>query len=116
MWAMPGGLLEVGETPIEGVLREVVEETGYRCKAVSLVGLFDSRMCGTTYPLHLYHFTFLCTPVDENPSVPQHQQESLDIKWFHEDSLPEDIDPGHRSRIPEAFRVWRGDLRPFFDY
>ncbi len=116
MWAMPGGLFEVGETPVEGVLREVVEETGFRCQAVSLIGVFDSRYCGTTYPLHLYHFTFLCTPLyDEIPSVPLHQQESLNVKWFHQDSLPENIDPGHISRISEAFRVWRGDKLAFFD-
>jgi 8-oxo-dGTP pyrophosphatase MutT (NUDIX family) len=114
-WAMPGGLLEVGETPVEGVLREVVEETGFQCQAISLIGVFDSRYCGTTYPLHLYHFTFLCEPLDEKSKVPLHQQESLDVSWFHEDSLPGDIDPGHISRIPEAFRVWRGDERAFFD-
>ena len=27
-WAMPGGALDVGETPAEGVLRESLEETG----------------------------------------------------------------------------------------
>jgi ADP-ribose pyrophosphatase YjhB (NUDIX family) len=116
MWAMPGGLLEVGETPLEGVLREVVEETGYNCRVISLIGIFDSRLCGTTYPLHLYHFTFLCAPLaNEKPKIPSHQQESLDVKWFHEHSLPENIDPGHKSRIPEAFRVWRGDIQAYFD-
>ncbi|UCG00755.1 MAG: NUDIX hydrolase N-terminal domain-containing protein [Candidatus Heimdallarchaeota archaeon] len=116
MWAMPGGLSEVGETPVEGVLREVVEETGYNCQAISLIGIFDSRLCGTTYPLQLYHFTFLCVPLeDEKQRVPLHQQETLDVNWFHEDSLPENIDPGHISRISEAFRVWRGDERAFFD-
>jgi len=34
--------------------------------------------------------------------------------WFAEGFLPEDIDPGHLSRIPEAFRVWRGDHRVLF--
>ncbi|MFX1517317.1 MAG: NUDIX hydrolase N-terminal domain-containing protein [Promethearchaeota archaeon] len=116
MWAMPGGLLEVGETPAEGVLREVVEETGYDCRVVSVVGIFDSRFCGTTYPLHLYHFMFLCTPLaEENQIVPTHQEESLNIKWFHENNLPENIDSGHISRIPEGYRVWRGDNRTFFD-
>jgi len=116
MWAMPGGLLEVGETPGEGVLREVVEETGYHCRIVSVVGIFDSRFCGTTYPLHLYHFTFLCSPLaEENQIVPTHQEESLNIEWFLETNLPKNIDPGHISRIPEAYRVWRGDNRAFFD-
>ncbi|MFX0123350.1 MAG: NUDIX hydrolase N-terminal domain-containing protein [Candidatus Hodarchaeota archaeon] len=116
MWVMPGGLLEVGETPVEGVLREVLEETGYQCQAISLIGVFDSRHCGTTYPLHLYHFMFLCEPLaDEEPRVPLHQQESLSIKWFQENNLPRDLDPGHISRIPEAFRVWQGDDRAFFD-
>jgi len=41
--------------------------------------------------------------------------EVLQARWFPEMELPQDIDPGHRSRIPEAFRVWHGDNRVFFD-
>ena len=48
LWAMPGGVFEVGETPAEGVAREALEETGVYCHIVSLVGVFDSRLCGTT--------------------------------------------------------------------
>ncbi|MHA1977104.1 MAG: NUDIX hydrolase N-terminal domain-containing protein [Candidatus Hodarchaeales archaeon] len=116
MWAMPGGMLEVGETPSEGVLREVFEETGLNCKVISLVGIFDSRFCGTTYPLQLYQVVFLCEALNEiNDVVAPHQHESLDISWFNEKELPANIDPGHISRIGEAFRVWYGDLKPFFD-
>ena len=115
-WAMPGGILKVGETPAEGVLREVYEETGLKCKVTSLVGIFDSRFCGTTYPLHLYQILFLCKPLDGNKKgQPPHQQESLDQNWFDEHSLPLGIDPGHISRIPEAFRKWHGELLPYFD-
>jgi ADP-ribose pyrophosphatase YjhB (NUDIX family) len=115
-WAMPGGALEVGETPAEGVVREALEETGVRCRAVALVGVFDSRLCGTLSRHHLYHFTFLCEPLpDEAVDEPSHAVEVLDVSWFPEDELPEDIDPGHVTRIPEAFRVWRGDARAFFD-
>ncbi len=116
MWAMPGGMLEVGETPSEGVIRETFEETGLKCKVVALVGIFDSRFCGTTYPLQLYQIVFLCKPLDDNKlDAPSHLQESLDIKWFNEDDLPTNIDPGHVSRIPEVYRVWRGDQIPYFD-
>jgi hypothetical protein len=50
MWAMPGGALEVGETPAEGVVREVLEETGVHCRPVAMVGVFDSRLCGYGEP------------------------------------------------------------------
>ncbi len=116
LWAMPGGLLEVGETPSEGVLREVFEETGIKCKTTAFVGIFDSRFCGTTYPLQLYQLVFLCKPLDEiEIEPPIHHRESVSRQWFKEKNLPENIDPGHITRIPEAFRVWRGDCEPFFD-
>lgn len=115
-WAMPGGALEVGETPAAGTVREAWEETGVRCRAMSLIGVFDSRLCGTTSPHHLYHFTFLCEPLNGGePERPSHGFEVLDVGWFPEDGLPGDIDPGHVSRIPEAYRVWHGDNRAFFD-
>ena len=115
-WAMPGGALDVGETPAEGVLREALEETGVHCRVLSLVGLFDSRLCGTQSRHHLYHFVFLCEPLSqEQVEEPSHAVEIQDMRWFLEDCLPEDMDPGHASRIPEAFRVWHGDGRVFYD-
>ena len=88
-WAMPGGMLEVGETPSEGVLREVFEETGITGKVIALVGLYDSRFCGTTHPLHLYHVVFLCKVLNTVEDViAPHQHESLDKNWFNEKDLP----------------------------
>jgi ADP-ribose pyrophosphatase YjhB (NUDIX family) len=116
LWAMPGGALEVGETPAAGVEREAFEESGLRCRAVSLVGVFDSRLCGTTSRHHLYQIVLLCQPLtQERVEPPPHPNEVLGVAWFTEDTLPANIDPGHIPRIPEAFRVWRGDVRPFFD-
>ena len=115
-WAMPGGALEVGETPAEGALREVLEETGVHCRPVALVGVFDSRLCGTPTPHHLYHISFLAEPLpDVEPEPPSHTHEVLDVRWFAEDELPENLDPGHVSRIPEAFRAWRDKGQAFFD-
>jgi hypothetical protein len=76
----------------------------------------DSRLCGTTSPHHLYHFLFLCEPLSEGaPQTASHAFEVLDVSWFAEDALPVDLDPGHVSRIPEAFRAWHGDSRAYFD-
>ena len=114
-WAMPGGALEVGETPAAGVVREAFEETGVRCLAVALVGVFDSRLCGLISHHQMYAFIFLCRPIGD---IPSHFQcdETLDTGWFAEDALPEAMQPGHLGRIPEAFRVWRGDPSAYFDH
>lgn len=115
-WAMPGGALEVGETPAEGAAREALEETGVRCEPVALVGVFDSRLCGSASRHHLYMFVFLCRPIPGAPRVePTHGHEVLEARWFAEDALPDDIDQGHVTRIPVAFRVWRGEQAAHFD-
>ena len=41
MWALPGGLLDMGEAVRDGVVREVREETGAEIEVVELVDLFE---------------------------------------------------------------------------
>ena len=41
MFALITGFMEAGETPQEGVTREVIEETGLSVDAVSLIGVYD---------------------------------------------------------------------------
>jgi ADP-ribose pyrophosphatase YjhB (NUDIX family) len=115
-WAMPGGALEVGETAVEGAVRETLEETGVHCQVTAMIGVFDSRLCGTKTAHHLYHFTFLAAPLSTDGfGNGSHKQEILDLAWFAEKGVPEEMDPGHVTRIPEAYRVWHGDTRPYFD-
>src|SRR6202453_3365532 len=40
-WSLPGGLLEVGESLIAGVSREVEEETGLNVEPLELIELLD---------------------------------------------------------------------------
>jgi len=40
-WSIPGGLLEVGESLVDGVAREVLEETGLIVEPVELIELLD---------------------------------------------------------------------------
>ena len=117
LWAMPGGALDAGETAAQGAVRETLEETGVTCEPIRLVGVYDSRFCGTIALHQLYQFNFLCRPLLHIPVVdpPEHAHEVREIRWFPENALPEDIDPGHVQRIPEAFRVWHGDDKAYFD-
>ncbi len=116
LWAMPGGAFEVGETAAEGVVREALEEAGVYSEAVGLVGIFDSRFCGTKSRHHLYQITFLCRPLDKAPvAQSSHAHEVMETAWFAEAELPDAIDPGHVTRIPLAFQLFRGERQPFFD-
>jgi hypothetical protein len=83
---------------------------------VALVGVFDSRLCNIPTRFHLYLVTFLCRPIDgAKESAPSHSDEVLDVRWFAEGALPDDIGPGAVSRIPEAYRIWRRQGQAFFD-
>ena len=64
-WSIPGGILEVGETLIEGVQRELAEETGIDVRVRTLIDVFeriDRDPSGKTH----YHFVvldYLCAAV-----------------------------------------------------
>jgi len=120
LWAMPGGAMAVGETPAEAVIREAFEETGVRAEPLALVGVHDSRLCGTIARFHLYHFLFLCKPLNDGAGADRpaasHAIEVLQSDWFAEDALPGDIDPGHVTRIAAAYRMWHGECAAYFDH
>src|SRR5271157_6089426 len=40
-WSIPGGTLELGETLVQGVVREVLEETGFEVRVLDLIEVFE---------------------------------------------------------------------------
>ena len=113
LWAMPGGAIEVGETPAEAASRETHEETGLVVEPLALLGVYDSRRCGTLAPVHLYHIVFACGLKDG--ATPQVSVETLAVDWFAEDALPP-LHAGHQIRVPDAFAWHHGELQDaFFD-
>ena len=64
-WSIPGGVLELGETVRECVVREALEETGLTVDALELLGVFD-RIVRDLDERTLYHYVlidFFCRPI-----------------------------------------------------
>ena len=112
LWAMPGGLVDVGETWTAGAVRELREETGVKGSVVRLLGLFDGRVWGSRTRFHLYHAVF---EVEADEGDPVSGPETTDVGFFAEDDLP-DLSAGHRMRVPFVFKLHNGEERaPYYD-
>ena len=113
LWAMPGGVTDVGETWAQSAERELREETGVTGKATQLLGVFDSRLWGSRAKYHIYASVWLVdVPDDQTPIA---GPETTGVGFFAEDDLP-DLSPGHLRRVPAVFNLVRGDLPvPYFD-
>ena len=112
MWAMPGGIVEVGETAAQAAEREIWEETGVRVRAERLIGIYDNRAYNAPRPVQVYMVGFLCAHVS---GAPHPTSEALDVGYFPEDALPP-LTPGARDRVPQAFAWQRGErAEPHFE-
>ena len=76
-WEFPGGQVEEGETIVQGLLREIAEETGVQVKVGPLVGVY-SRVCEPA----TVNFTFLCEWVAGELKT---SKESVEVIWEHKD-------------------------------
>lgn len=57
-WSLPGGVLEVGETLEEGVIREVREETGLQVKPLGVLEIFE-RIIRDSRGVAEYHYVLI---------------------------------------------------------
>jgi len=114
-WALPGGMMEVGESPAEGAARELWEEAGLRGQAERLLALYDSRhwpSSGSRMQLCIAQF-LMDAPGQpalhtEGQSERSSMAEALDVGFFGEHELPE-LHRSHAWRVPKAFRLARGE-------
>ncbi|HEV7306915.1 NUDIX domain-containing protein [Ensifer sp.] len=49
-WSLPAGAIELGETPAEAIIREVMEETGFPVSIDNILGVFGGKDFRYTYP------------------------------------------------------------------
>ena len=84
-WSIPGGILEVGETLIEGVQRELAEETGIDVRVRTLIEVFE-RIDRDPSGKAQYHFVVLDYLCEVVRGVARAGSDVSEVAWaaFHE--------------------------------
>ncbi len=105
LWTLPGGFAEIGLSPRENVVKEVLEEAGV---AVEVQALYSIRhKAKHAYPpdiLDFYKLFFLCRRVDATPY--QAGSETVEVGLFAPDDLP----------ALSTLRVLEADILDAFSY
>jgi mutator protein MutT len=94
IWNLPGGGLEKGETPWQGIIREVKEETGLNIEVIKLIGVYSKPNKDEIV------FSFECNIIDGELIL---NEEAKDIKYFSLDKIPENTVVKQVERIKDYF-------------
>ncbi|MFF0143327.1 NUDIX hydrolase [Streptomyces sp. NPDC005227] len=87
-WELPGGVLELDETPEAGVAREVFEETGIHVEVDQLTGVYKNTTRG------IVALVFRCKP---SGGTERTSSESTAVDWLTPDEVSE--------RMAEVFAI-----------
>ena len=101
-WSIPGGMLELGESLIEGVKREVLEETGLRVRPLEVVAILDRiQKYAKRVRYHYVIIDYVCRPAGGRLKA---GSDVLDARWVQRKDLPEyKITPMAAEVIADAF-------------
>ena len=87
-WELPGGVLELYETPEAGIAREVLEETGIHVQVDELTGVYKNTTRG------IVALVFRCKP---SGGTERTSTESTAVQWLTADQVSE--------RMAEVFAI-----------
>ena len=90
LFTLPGGVVEVGETLNEAVMREVREETGLAVEPVALAG-FREAVARDAHDRVERHFVILCFVARCSAGEPVLNEELSEARW---------LDPAELAGLP----------------
>lgn len=113
-WTMPGGWVDVGDTPSGAVEREVYEESGFKVKARKVIGVYDANRTGPLEVFHAFKIVFLCDILSGEART---SDETSEVGFFSDGDLPSTLS-GERTRphhLEDAFIALSNELPTYFD-
>jgi ADP-ribose pyrophosphatase YjhB (NUDIX family) len=107
-WSLPGGLVELGETTLEAVKREVAEECGLDIRVAGVAGVLD-RVVRDDEGRIRYHWVlvdFLAFPESRTATA---GSDAADVRWVALDQVERlDITEGLVDMIQRAVALAEG--------
>lgn len=106
-WSIPGGLLEVGETLVEGVRRELQEETGIRVKVFEVIDVFE-RISLDGEGKTQYHFVVLDYFCEAAEGEARPGSDVTEVEWVAEKDVDGfSLTAAVKQVIRKAFQIAR---------
>lgn len=99
LWDLPGGFLDEGEPPLDGLRRELREETGLEIEPTQFLGVWLDEYDGRT----VLALTWLARPVSGEPAA---ADDVAELRWFGADELPAPQELAFPSFV-EILSLWR---------
>ena len=85
-WTLPGGWIDVHDSPRQAVEKEILEESGFVARAQRLLAVYDKQHHAHPPDLfHCYKLFFLC---EIESGAPQTGLETDGVDFFAPDELP----------------------------
>lgn len=85
-WDLVGGFLEEGEAPLDGLRREVREETGLEIEAGRFLGVFVDTYGGEDGATSVLNLVWEARVVSGEPAP---DDDVSELRWFSLDALPQ---------------------------
>jgi len=106
-WALPGGLMELGESTVETAIREVYEETSVTIKNLTLLGVYSGKeyLCSAENGDEWYVVTTAYITDNYEGEVVVNDDESIAFEWIDPNYLPDDTASTHRIIISDYLQT-----------
>jgi 8-oxo-dGTP pyrophosphatase MutT (NUDIX family) len=114
IFEIPGGHIDFGENVIEGLKREIMEETGMKVKIGDPFAVFDyTNPVKGSHSIEAVYFARFLDPLE---NITLHPEDHSEFVWMAEselDSIVDSISPEELGNVRKGFALLRGEKHDF---